>query len=83
MHKTISQGVTCLVLAYLPFSSFALAADLGGKVPARTWELMVSSYANPAIWSGVYAGLSIGYGGGNSEREYDRAGSHGWSQPEP
>lgn len=84
MLKTNRLGAACLVLAFMPISSFAHAADLGGK-PQRepVWSPQVSSYASPAIWTGVYAGLSAGYGWGTSEQEYDRNDNHGLASTSP
>jgi outer membrane immunogenic protein len=68
----------------MPISSFARAADLGGKAPHEpVWEPQVSSYSSPAIWSGAYAGLSGGYGWGQSEQLYVRQGNHGYSSTSP
>jgi outer membrane immunogenic protein len=83
MNLAKKLGVACLVLAFATFSSFAGAADLGGA-PARTssWEPAPQSYANPAIWTGLYGGISLGYGWGQSDLNYDRAG-HGHASTDP
>ena len=52
----------------------ASATDLNGPQPypdgpAERWR--------PSIWQGVYAGLSAGYGWGDSEHNYDRNDNHG------
>lgn len=84
MFTTFRLGAACLVLAFMPISSFAHAADLGGKAPREpVWQPQVSSYASPAIWTGVYAGLSAGYGWGTSEQEYDRNNNHGLASTSP
>jgi hypothetical protein len=59
MLSKSTMGVACLLLVYGPYSSFATAAGLGGQVPRR-FEPEVSSYSNPAIWTGLYRGISSG-----------------------
>ena len=87
MRTITCKGVACLVLAFAPISSFAIAADLGGAPKTSSappaWEPATINYTNPAIWSGAYAGISAGYGWGHSEQLYDRAGNHGLASTNP
>lgn len=73
------QGAACLVLAFATFSSSAMSADLGGA-PAPAWDPPLTSYANPATWTGMYLGLSGGYGWGQSD--HTRAGDEVSTDPE-
>lgn len=82
MNLAKKMGVACLVLAFVPGSLSAVAADLGGGPKTSSWEPTPQSYANPAIWTGLYLGLSAGYGWGESNLEYERAG-HGAASTDP
>ncbi len=77
------MGATCLVLAFVPISHVANAADLGGGPREPQWVPQVSSYANPAIWTGLYGGISAGYGWGHSEQNYVRNDNHGLASTSP
>ncbi|MGL4397422.1 MAG: hypothetical protein ACRCS9_12845, partial [Hyphomicrobium sp.] len=48
-----------------------------------SWQPEVAVSMPPAIWTGVYAGLSGGYAWGASEQMYDRAGDHGLASTSP
>lgn len=79
--------VCCAVLATLAAED-AGAADLGGKrkrAPAPPPADAVDYAPSPAIapiWQGVYWGLSVGYGWGDSEHFYQRNDNHGTASNE-
>ena len=84
MITPFNKGAACFVLAFMTVSPFATAAAGGAKVPREpAWTPQTSSYASPAIWSGIYLGASIGYGWGDSEQEYDRNDNHGIASTSP
>jgi outer membrane immunogenic protein len=76
--------VCCAVLVTFAADG-AGAADLGGK--RRTAPPPdVIDYApsvTPPIWQGLYWGVSLGYGWGDSEHFYDRNDNHGTESTEP
>lgn len=72
--------VCCTVLATFAAED-SNAADLRGKTskappPARDAVAYAPQVASP-IWQGLYWGLSLGYGFGDSEHTYDRNANHG------
>lgn len=78
-------NVCCAVLATLAAET-AAAADVGGKTkrpaappPRDVVDYLPASAAAP-IWQGVYWGLGVGYGWGQSEHFYDRNDNHGTAE---
>lgn len=59
--------------AFLAVSPAIATAGEFGAVPADM----------PALWTGPYAGLSLGYGWGNSTQEYNRNDNHGLASTDP
>jgi hypothetical protein len=51
-------GATCLVVAFVPISQCANAADFGGAPREPQSVPQVSSYINPASSTGLYGGIS-------------------------
>lgn len=76
------MGVICLALASLDISSSAIAADLGAPRQIPAWE-PAKTYENPALWTGMYVGLSAGVGWGSSEQLYLRNDNHGLADTHP
>lgn len=84
MSTPFNKGAACFVLAFMTVSPFATAAAGTGKAPRQpAWTPQTSSYASPAIWSGIYLGASAGYGWGDSEQGYDRNDNHGLASTSP
>jgi outer membrane immunogenic protein len=48
-----------------------------------SWQPDVAVTAVPAIWTGIYAGLSGGFGWGRSEQIYNRNDNHGFASTSP
>lgn len=73
-------------LSLVTFACFSVtaasAADLGGKGRKAPPAEPIYDSA-PPIWQGLYWGGSIGYGWGESEHFYDRAGDHGTASTSP
>jgi len=81
--KSIACGA---VLAALVGAS-ASAADLKGATKRPSAPPPEPDYVAPApalapIWQGLYWGVSLGYGWGDSEHRYDRNDNHGTAESE-
>lgn len=82
-RKTILNGLMTAVLAAGITAGPALSADLGRPrgytPPASTKDGPGVAYERraPTIWEGLYYGVSVGYGWGQSEHNYDRNDNHG------
>jgi len=83
------SGCLALVFGFISFSAAALAdtkkkkESLPPPAPAvASWEARGPA-GTPAIWSGIYAGLSAGYGWGESVQDYERNDNHGLASTSP
>lgn len=84
MITSFKKGAACIVLAFMTVSTSAHAAKRAPHVQREpAWTPQVSSYASPAIWSGMYLGGSVGYGWGTSEQSYTRNDNHGIASTSP
>jgi opacity protein-like surface antigen len=93
MSKPIRRGAACLVLAFAAifnFDTFAQAAEKSRKRHFQPQPGLTSSWTSdaivtrtPAIWTGIYAGLSAGYGWGHSEQDYEHNDNHGLASTSP
>lgn len=88
------KGVACLVLAFAPVSLSAASAAGAPKKQKKhfnkapvaatsSWQPEFAESHAPAIWTGIYAGLSAGYGWGTSEQTYIRNDNHGLASTSP
>ena len=81
------------MIAFAANSSCAAAADAIQKKKAHypppatatsSWQPNEAIVTHtPAIWTGIYAGLSGGYAWGRSEQQYDRNDNHGLASTDP
>lgn len=84
MNMSFTKGASCIFLAFMTVSTSAHAAKRAQQIQREpAWTPQTSSYASPAIWSGMYLGASVGYGWGTSEQSYDRNDNHGIASTSP
>ncbi len=69
--------VVCLVWLLILPAGAALSADLGRGSLKDPPPQAAYGTAPPTIWTGLYWGVSLGYGWGESEHYYDRGNNHG------
>ena len=76
-------ALSVCTVAFLTITA-AKAADLSRMAkPAEVSSAEPVYEASPSIWRGLYWGASLGYGWGESEQFYDRAGEHGVASTHP
>lgn len=71
------------VLALVAAATPAIGADLGSRVVTRIDQSYPEESYRPTIFRGLYWGLSLGYGWGESEQMYDRNDNHGIASTSP
>ncbi len=71
MQKTNIRSIVIAATSFAAVVAVAgpvLAADLGPyRSPSRQSSLPPIEYSQPFSWSGMYLGVQLGYGGGNTE----------------
>lgn len=83
----VRSGLGLMIAAFAVAPAFAEAADLGTHRPQNPQP----EYVPPILpdgpvrynWSGLYWGLSAGYGWGESTQSYDRNDNHGLASTSP
>lgn len=89
MLRTFSSRLAAAIPSSIGAVMFAgplLAADLGGQAKSLPpiEPTYADAYAAPIVpWSGLYAGISLGYGWGEATQTYERAGDHGTASLSP
>lgn len=83
VHRALF-ALSLITVAYLTVTA-AHSADLKGKPKAERVSASEPLYepARAPIWHGLYWGASLGYGWGESEHYYRRAGDHGTASTDP